>query len=75
MPHPVTRLSVRVGRKEFDNHSFYSMPRVVTNITRTDAIQVDLGIADCVSRIPLNSLRISFRTQEAFTQATLYLGC
>jgi len=36
------------------------MPRVVNNITRTEAIQLELGIGDAFL-IRLSSLRISFR--------------
>jgi hypothetical protein len=40
----MTRLGVSVGVKEFNSHSFYSMPGVVNNITRTEALQLDLSI-------------------------------
>ena len=65
MPYPMTRLCVRVGRKEFNSHSLYSLPCVVNNITRTEAIQLDLRCRRCIRLIPLNSLRISFRKRVA----------
>jgi len=46
MPHPMTRLCVRVGGERVQLSFFFSMPRVVNNITRTEAIQLDLGIGD-----------------------------
>jgi hypothetical protein len=40
------------------------MPRVENNITRTEAIQLDLG-RRCICLIPQNSLRIPFRKRPA----------